>query len=101
MSRKENQNKDLAELDVISQAGNIASRVGACVCCLISVMFHRATGTILCSPWIIYFSILSTNYFVRVKRCKRGSDLFLAVLYLSMGLLALVFFLLRLMEADR
>lgn len=34
-SRKENKNKDLADMDVASQAGNIAGRVGACVCCLV------------------------------------------------------------------
>ena len=30
MSRKENKNRDLAELDVMAQAGSIAGRVGAC-----------------------------------------------------------------------
>ena len=35
-SRKENKNKDLAEMEVIYQAGSHASRVGALVCCLIS-----------------------------------------------------------------
>ena len=57
ISRRENQNRDLAELEAASQAGNIAGRVGAGVCCLISVIFHRFTGTLLYSPWVIYFSI--------------------------------------------
>ena len=39
ISRRENQNRDLAEMETAAQAGNIASRVGAGVCCLVSVMF--------------------------------------------------------------
>lgn len=98
MSRNENKNKDLAELDVIAQAGNIASRVGACVCVLISVIFHRLTNTLLCSPWIIYFSILGTHYLLKYSKLKRKSDLFLSVVYFVMCLLALVFFILGLVE---
>ena len=98
MSRNDNKNKDLAELDVIAQAGNIASRVGACVCILISVVFHRLTNMLLCSPWIIYFSILGTHYLVKYNKLKRKSDLFLSVIYFAMCLLALVFFVLRLVE---
>lgn len=98
VSRKENKNKDLAELDVIAQAGNIASRVGACVCIIISVIFHRFTKTLLCSPWIIYFSILGTTYLVKFSKIKRKGDLSLSILYFAMCLLALVFFVLRLVE---
>lgn len=98
ISRRENQNKDLAELDVTLQAGNIAGRVGACVCCLISVVFYCVTGSLLYSPWIIYFSILGTHYIVKFNRTKRRSDLFLSVVYLAMCILAIVFFALRLAE---
>ena len=99
MSRKENQNRDLAELDVMAQAGSIAGRVGACVSVLLSVIFLRFTKTMLCSPWIIYFSILGTTYLVKYSKIRRKSDLFLSVLFYVMGVLALVCFILRLMEA--
>lgn len=33
-SRKEHRNKDLAEMEVVYQAGSHASRVGVLVCCL-------------------------------------------------------------------
>ena len=39
MSRKENKNRDLAELDVMVQVSSIAGRVGACVCVLLAVSF--------------------------------------------------------------
>ena len=37
-SRKEHQNKDLAEIEVVYHAGSHASRVGALVCCLLSLL---------------------------------------------------------------
>ena len=35
ISRREHQNRDLAELEASVQAGNLAGRVGAGVCCLV------------------------------------------------------------------
>ena len=99
ISRRENKNRDLAEAATAQQAGNIAGRVGACVCCLVSVVFVWATGTMLYSPWVIYFSILGTHALVKFLKLKRKTDLVFTVLYLVMFLLFLVFFIRRLMEA--
>lgn len=98
ISRKENQNRDLAELEVAAKAGSMAARVGATVCVLLSVLVHRFTHTIPYSPWIIYFSILSTTYFVRYHLLKRKSELSMAILYMIMGLLALIFLVQWLLE---
>lgn len=98
ISRKENKNKDLADLEISAQAGNIAGRVGACVCCLISLVFYWITDTPLLSPWIIYFSILGTHYLVKFTKVKKKSDLAITILYFMMCLLALIFFTLRLLE---
>lgn len=98
ISRRENGRKDLADLAVTEQAGHMAGRVGACVCCLISVMVHYLTDALLYSPWIIYFSILGTHYAVKFGKIKRRSDLFLCVVYFAMCLLAFAFFVLRLAE---
>lgn len=70
ISRRENKNRDLAEAATAQQAGNIAGRVGACVCCLVSVVFVWATGTMLYSPWVIYFSILGTHSLVTYRKRK-------------------------------
>lgn len=98
LSRREHQNKDLAELEIAAKAGNIASRVGACVCVLLSVIFHCVTDTVLYSPWVIYFSILGSHYAVKYKAARRSTDLYLCVVYFAMCLLAFVFFTLRLVE---
>ena len=99
ISRREHQNRDLAELEASVQAGNLAGRVGAGVCCLVSALFVRAVHTVLLGPWVIYFSILGTHALVKFLKLKRKTDLVLTVLYLVMFLLFLVFFIRRLMEA--
>ena len=96
ISRKENANRDLAELETTLQAGSIAGRVGAGVCCLVSVIFAWAANAMLFSPWIIYFSILGTHALVKFQKLKRRTDLVLTILYLAMCLLFLLLFLLRL-----
>ena len=46
-SRKEHQNKDLAEMEMIYRAGSHASRVGALVCCLLSLLSSSFTFRLL------------------------------------------------------
>ena len=99
ISRKEHQNRDLAELDAAVQAGSLAARIGAGMCCLVSVLFVRAVHMIPFGPWVIYFSILGMHALVKFQKLKRRTDLVLAVLYLAMCLLVLLLFLLRLREA--
>ena len=96
ISRRENKNRDLAEAATAQQAGNIAGRVGACVCCLVSVVFVWATGTMLYSPWVIYFSILGTHSLVIYRKKKRKTELTLTILYFAMFLLFLILFAARL-----
>lgn len=96
ISRRENKNRDLAEAATAQQAGNIAGRIGACVCCLVSVVFVWATGTMLYSPWVIYFSILGTHSLVIYRKKKRKTELTLTILYFAMFLLFLILFAVRL-----
>ena len=97
-SRKENKNKDLAEIEVMYQAGSHASRVGALACCLVSLLSSMLAHTMLYSPWIIYFSILGTHYLVKWRKTKKKTDLIITTLYFAMLALFSVFFALRLVE---
>ena len=97
-SRKEHKNKDLAEIEVIYQAGSHASRVGALVCCLLSLLSSMLAHTMIYSPWVIYFSILSTQWLVRFIKMKQKSDLVLTILFLILSILAFVGFIRRLLE---
>lgn len=96
ISRKEHQNRDLAELDAAVQAGSLAARIGAGTCCLISVLFVRAVHMMPLGPWVIYFSILGTHSLVTYRKKKRKTELTLTILYFAMFLLFLVLFAVRL-----
>ena len=98
ISRRENKNRDLAEMEVTAQAGNIAGRVGAAVCVVLTLIFRIFTKTYFLSPWVVYFSILTTHTLVKYARLKRKTDLILTILYLAMCLTFLAFFILRLVE---
>ena len=98
ISRKEHQNRDLAELDATVQAGSLAARIGAGMCCLVSVLFVRAVHMMPLGPWVIYFSIIATHALVKYAKLRRKTDLILSLVYLAMFLLFLVFFVLRLVE---
>ena len=97
-SRRENKNRDLAEMEVTAQAGNIAGRVGATVCVVLTFIFRIFTKTYFLSPWVVYFSILTTHTLVKYASLKRKTDLILGILYLAMCLTFLAFFVLRLVE---
>ncbi len=97
-SRKENKNKDLAEMEVLYQAESHASRAGALACCLISILCSILAHTMLYSPWVIYFSMITTQWFIRFIKMKRKSDLALAILFLSLAVLSFVGFVQRLLE---
>lgn len=97
-SRKENRNKDLAELDIEVKAGSVAARVGATACVLISTVFLFAEGMMPSVPWIIYFSIIGTNNLVKFVKLKRKTDLTLTILYFTVFVLWLAVFAARLLE---
>ncbi len=73
-SRRENQNRDLLEIEIAYKAGNIAVQVGVIVCFLISVISRVLTGEYLLSPWTIYFSIIGTKWLVKALKTKKISD---------------------------
>lgn len=98
-SRRENRHRDLAELEVAVAAGAIAGQVGATVCCLLSILSLWITGTLLLSPWVIYCSILWTNWLVRYRKMQLKSDLVVSVLLYGLAIAALVLLILRLVAA--
>lgn len=95
-SRLEHQNQDLAAQAVAIRAGNIAGRVGACVCCLLCLVSYGILGKFLYAPWIIYFSILGTHALVTYREYRRKSELALVGLYYLLSAGAFVGFVLRL-----
>ena len=99
-SRKEHQNKDLAEIEVVYHAGSHASRVGALVCCLLSLLSSMIAHTMIYSPWVIYFSIITTQWLVRFIKMKRRSDLLLTIMFFILSVLEFVGFVRRILEVS-
>lgn len=99
-SRNENKNKDLAELEVVYQASVHAARVGALVCCMVSALSSALAHAILYSPWVICFSIFTTQWLVRFLKIRRRSDLVLAIFFFSFAVLAFVGLVYRLLEVS-
>lgn len=97
-SHNEYKNKDLVELEVVYQAGIHAARVGALLCCIISVLSSLLVHTLLYSPWVIYFSIITTQWLVRFIKAKQKSDLVLVILFLSLAVLSFVGLVYRLLK---
>ena len=67
-------------------------------CCLLSLLSSMLAHTMIYSPWVIYFSILSTQWLVRFIKMKRKSDLVLTILFLILSVLAFAGFIRRLLE---
>ncbi len=97
-SRKENQNTDLAEMELLKYAGNLAGRVGAAVCFLLSVIARLLTGEYILSPWIIYFSIVSAHWLARSIKTRKLSDLAVGLLFLFIFAVLFILFITELLK---
>lgn len=98
-SRKEHKNRDLAEMEVVYKASVHAARVGALMCCVLSLLSSVLARTTIYSPWVIYFSIITTQWLVRYIKIKRKSDLVLAAIFFVLAVLSLAGFIGRISEA--
>ncbi len=97
-SRKENKNKDLAEMETARIAGNYSAAIGTIVCLIISILASHLAQTMLYSPWAIYFSISGTNWLVRGIKLKKKSEVIFAAMFLVLAVLALIGFVTMLLE---
>ncbi len=97
-SRKENKNRDLAELEAGRHAGSLGARVGATICCVISLLSSTLADIMLYSPWIIYFSIMGTNWLVCGIKMKKKSDVIFAAMLFVLAILAFIGFVTRILE---
>lgn len=94
-SRRENKNKDIAEIEVINRASSIATSVGMLVCCLISVLDVLFTDKVNCITWTIYFSMLGTRFLVKYIKLRKKHELFFSLIYL---IISIAFFVMYIMD---
>ncbi|MEA4911151.1 MAG: DUF6442 family protein [Oscillospiraceae bacterium] len=86
-SRKENKNKDMAEIEAIKRASRIAAITGAVLCMVISVLDWNITKTINWACWTVDFGMMSVLNAWQYFKLRYKKNLVLATI--SILLLAL------------
>ncbi len=94
-SRKENANRDLVEAELAIKAGNIGGHVGVAMCFIISLLARILTDEYLISPWIIFFSILGTDWLVRAIQTKKKTSFIISAFFLLIAVVLFVLIVLR------
>ena len=97
-SRKENQNRDLPEKELLYLAGSHSARVGALLCCVATLLGSVLARRVLYGPWAIYFGMMPTQWLVRFLKQKRKTDLVVALLFFALSAAAFVGLVRRLWE---
>lgn len=95
-SRRENKGPDEMEQYVMAAAGKIAAMVGMLVCGIVATLQLIFTDTIGYESWMIYFSILATNFIVKYVKRHSKHELWVAVIYTVLFIMSAILFLIRL-----
>lgn len=98
-SRKEDKNKDIAEMKVMERASRIAVKVGILVCCLISATEVALNGQINYACWMIYFSMIATIFLVKYIALRQKHEILLTIFFLICFVLMTVCYIWHLIGA--
>ncbi len=95
-SRKENNDKDIFDLEVQKTAAIAAyfSSLGLCV--FVSILNWIFTKRISVQCWMIFFGMLSIAFFVKFFKMKKWHELFVALGYLAIFIALTVVFIFQL-----
>ncbi len=99
-SRIENKNIVLLEVETAFHGSHTAMRVGTTVCALLAIVGQMAAHRILYGPWIIYFSMLCSYWFIRYQRMGKVSDLVVAIVFLVLSIVCFGLLVKQLMEIN-
>lgn len=91
-SREENRQGGEYELEAAKKAAQVSWKAGLLACCVIAVLESALAGRVNFTCWTIYFSALSTNFWVQYRCLRQRRDLGLAALYTALGLFFAVLF---------
>ena len=84
-SRRENQNRDLVELEAVNKANDAALTAGILVCIVLTALHHTFLHSADLGVWTVDWAIMATLYMVKFSRLRKKPDL-------VKGLLGLVLF---------
>ncbi len=94
-SRTENKGRtDEMETAVLGKAGSIAAAAGGLVCMLIvllNLISKSSDPKVSCAAWSVYGLMQGALFLVKYVKLRRVHELVLAILFLLVGITALVF----------
>ena len=91
-SRKENNDKDIFDLEVQKTAARAAFFSSFGLCAFVSILSWIFAKRVSAQCWMIFFGMLTVTFFVKFFARKKLHELFVALCYLLIfGLLTVVF----------
>ena len=95
-SRKENNDKDVFDLEVQKMAARAAFYSSFGLCIFVSIISWIFTKHVSVQCWMIFFGMLTITFFVKFFKMKKLHELFVALGYLVIFILLTVVFILQL-----
>ena len=95
-SRKENNDKDVFDLEVQKRAATAAFFSSFGLCAFVSILSWIFTNHISVQCWMIFFGMLTVAFGVKFFKMKKLHELFVALGYLVIFILLTVVFILQL-----
>lgn len=95
-SRKENNDKDVFDLEVQKTAAMAAYFSSLGLCAFVSILSWIFTKRVSVQCWMIFFGMLTVAFSVKIFKMKKLHELFVAIGYLAIFILLTVVFILQL-----
>ena len=95
-SRKENNDKDVVDLEVQKTAARVAFYSSFGLCVFVSIISWIFTKRVNVQCWMIFFGMLTVTFFVKFFKMKKLHELFVALGYLVIFILLTAVFILQL-----
>ena len=95
-SRKENNEKDIFDLEVQKKAAVVAYFSSFGLCAFVSILNWIFTRRVSVQCWMIFFGMLSIAFFVKFFKMKKLHELFVALGYLAVFIMLTIVFVLQL-----
>ena len=95
-SRKENNDKDVFDLEVQKTAAMAAYFSSFGLCAFVSIISWIFTKHVSVQCWMIFFGMLTVTFLVKFFKMKKMHELFVALGYFAIFVLLTVVFILRL-----
>ena len=95
-SRKENNDKDVFDLEVQKTAARAAFYSSFGLCVFVSIISWIFTKRVSVQCWMLFFGMLTVAFGVKFLKMKKLHELFVAIGYLVIFILLTVVFILQL-----